>query len=289
MFDYAFKDQANFDYLIEKHHYRPYQITFFKTAASLMDFRGKTVLEIGGSDTPAQIAFDELMADKWVCLDKTERHYILRNEEHFAKITIYENMDIKLDDALAKGNHMLFTAYTDDTPGDWSGKFDIVVSDCCFEHVWYLRDCLEKIHSYLKPGGSFYTCFGPIYSCKVGSHYWVNENLAFNSGLKYGLNLDYAHLLFSYGDLYKKLLPHMGALEAEKAAFEIINGERQHLSRYFYEDYEDALLDSKFSKKCMRPAYIDEPSPSDYIELSKRFPNNKRFDVYSIEMFCEKE
>lgn len=53
---------------------------------------------------------------------------------------------------------------------DSSGEFDYVVSKDTFEHIIDLRGVMVEIKRVLKPGGSVYLGFGPLYRDFYGDH-----------------------------------------------------------------------------------------------------------------------
>jgi len=265
-----------------------YQIDFYKTAADLLDLRGKTVLEIGGSDTPVPLAFEELKAKKWVCIDKPGPHYLNVKKSHYDSIAIFDIGDKRLDEILLDNDYVLLQGFTDDITDDFYGQFDAIVSNCCFEHIRYLHDAFEKMYHCLTSGGGVYSAFGPIYSCNVGTHYWITQDINFNANT-HKLDLDFAHLLKSSDEIYHMLLPILDREQAEKAAFEIKHGMEQWINYYFYEDYEAILSNAPFSTKMMRPSYTNSVEKSKMDELVQKYPGYSKFDVYSIEMFCRRD
>lgn len=87
-------------------------------------------------------------------------------------------------------------------------SFDIVISVAAFEHISDLDRCLSEIKRVLKPGGIFYTEYGPIWSCIIGHHCrnWIKEEV-----LKIP---PWAHLYMSEQELYQYVKEHYSEEDA---------------------------------------------------------------------------
>ena len=278
------------DYYSTKHNFKTYQKFFYESIAKYIDFKGKTVLEIGGSDTPREIIFKELGVVKWVCINKPGEGYIKKRSKHYADLKQCKIGDKALDDAMAEDDYMLFHNYTDDMTNEFHGKFDVVLTCACFEHVYNVRDALVRLHECLVPGGVCYGLIGCIYSSAFGTHFIVDNKLRFDKARKFPIDISFAHLLMSYDDLYRCLIPYFNSnYEAEKAAFEIKNGKEQHLNRYFYEDYVDAFKSSPFSTINYRAWTTSPVNFGKLARLRQQYPGKARFDINDIEFFFKKE
>jgi SAM-dependent methyltransferase len=51
-----------------------------------------------------------------------------------------------------------------------TGSFDVVMTNEVLEHVVDLAGCLEAVRSRLRPGGSFYAGWGPLWYSPTGGH-----------------------------------------------------------------------------------------------------------------------
>lgn len=60
-----------------------------------------------------------------------------------------------------------------------ANSFDVVISVATFEHIADLERALSEIKRVLKPGGIFYTEYGPIWSGIIGHHCrnWIREEV----------------------------------------------------------------------------------------------------------------
>lgn len=88
-------------------------------------------------------------------------------------------------------------------------SFDLVISVAAFEHISNLDQCLAEIKRVLKPGGVFYTEYGPIWSCIIGHHClnWIKEEV-----LKIP---PWAHLYMSEQELYQYVEEHYSKEDAD--------------------------------------------------------------------------
>lgn len=273
--------KKEYHHYIEKYKLFQYHIDFFNELSSRIDLKGKTILEIGGSDIHRDIIFEKFGIKKYVCVDKPWQTHLETWKEHYASTPIYNFGEISLKDAIAKDDYVIFNGYGEDITDDFAGQFDLCISNCCLEHVVKLSEVFDKIYLSLKSGGKFYTRFGPIWSCAGGSHYWFTDDFNFNFRAPIP---DFAHLTASYSDileLLKQKKPDL--LSHENAAWQIKNGGAV-LNRYFYEDYAYMLDHSKFQKSSIRSYWDLQPNKETREILEKHYPHNRRFEVWGTEI-----
>jgi 2-polyprenyl-3-methyl-5-hydroxy-6-metoxy-1,4-benzoquinol methylase len=272
-------------YLKDKHLYE-YQMRFINSLLETIDLKGKRVLEIGGSQFPNELVFQDLGAEKWVCLDKPWITHFEQWSEHYAQNKLYAFSEISLLEGLAKHDYLIFNERVEGSGEDFSGVFDVCISLCAFEHIENLLSTMHIIHRSLKPCGEFFTQFGPIWSSVGGSHFWVNEELNFN---KRGPIPDHAHLLLSYPQILDIFLGMFDLPEAEAHAYNLFSGTRCGVNRYFYEDYERIMEMSKFSDYKVT-ASVTTPTDQESMKLlEKRYAPYKRFDVWEAMIYAKKQ
>ncbi len=63
--------------LTEKYQLVPYQFDAFKKLNKSCDLCGKSILEIGGSDLPREVIFDDFGCKKWVAVRFDFLHSIM--------------------------------------------------------------------------------------------------------------------------------------------------------------------------------------------------------------------
>jgi SAM-dependent methyltransferase len=50
------------------------------------------------------------------------------------------------------------------------GRFDVIMTNEVLEHVLDLPSCLESLYGRLRPGGTLYACWGPLWYSPTGGH-----------------------------------------------------------------------------------------------------------------------
>jgi SAM-dependent methyltransferase len=282
----------------------PYHIGYLKNIAPLV--KGRTVLEIGGSNFPRKLLFNTLGAKKWVCVDYLENWAKDRDASTMGLNQLLDSSG-KTDDFMvfsldkAENNfdacdYLKFHGDATHIPESFYGKFDVVVSANAFEHILTLPQVIEKIYCCLKTGGKIFTGFGPIWSCAVGHHYAGGKyngilkgyDISFNNIERDGVP-PFIHLLKNEQEMREyfvdKILPFGQAQINCLCKWSYHTNE---INRLFFEDYEEIMANSKFKKYKITPAGIQEPSKEIFEELCKKYPKYKRFDVYGIEILAEK-
>ena len=128
-----------------------------------------------------------------------------------------------------------------DRPDDY---FDYGISVAAFEHFHSLDKSLIELERVLKPGGMFFTLFGPIWSGPWGHHLWKTIE-----GQTYTYNNTflppYSHLIFEH-DKLSSLIREKYKLSKEVAnqmTNYVLTSEEQN--RLFYSDYLSIFNNSK--------------------------------------------
>lgn len=262
----------------------PYQIATLERAGKFVDFVGKTVLEVGGSNLPRECVFDILGVKKWVCIDLIEPYQIARNKAHYDKTVFVDINDAEFSYKMKENDYVIIKTDIADVDKRLQEKFDVCFSMCSFEHIHRLNLALRNIYYSLKEGGVLFTEFGPIYSCKYGSHYWYDENSNFN---KQEPILDYKHLLMDNMELLIFLLENFPQEKANMIHHHFKYSER--INRLFYEDYIKymELSDFKdFKVVPLRRIVVDEELQE---QLMRKHPGYKDFSTYNVQIFAQKD
>ena len=141
-----------------EHKMMAYQEDFKNNLASITDLTDKMILEIGCGEgtllkqiareySPRYIAgIEPLLSGEYAMGD-----FNRNSTEAYGKnwhICNGDALDIKFPD----------------------NSFDVVISVATFEHIQDLDRCLSEIKRVLKPGGIFYTEYGPVWSGIIGHH-----------------------------------------------------------------------------------------------------------------------
>ena len=229
-----------------------YHIEAFRGLYRTSTLRDKAVLEIGGSNLPPELLFQDFQASQWVSVD----YLSWRGDEETPRDQ-YGTPILPLDKADAeclKHKHLTLSGSADAIPDCFGGHFDTVVSICAFEHIQNLAGVLERACHALKPGGTFYTHFGPIWSGPGGSHFWISGDFNYNNSLEHGVPY-FAHLLQTPEELAASLAGRYDDELLERLKYWIYTSPR--INHLFYEDYErllreTPLVDVRF-RSCSRP------------------------------------
>lgn len=246
-----------------------------------VEFEGATVLEVGGSNLPVDFCVGCLGVKKWICVDLIEWYQIHNNENHYKGVPVITAKD-DIDDYIAKNEYVIIKADMADLT-NMPEIFDVCISFCAFEHIYRMNQVLENIYNSLKNRGKLFTEFGPIFSCKYGSHYWYNEDSNFNNQEAI---LDYKHLLMDDMDLLKYLLDNYSTEKANLIHHMFLHSER--INRLFYEDYEEHMKLSKFSKYEITPLYSIKVEEKLYKLLRCKYPKYTDFSTYSVRITAGK-
>lgn len=280
----ALKNEKRKEYYLERYPLKSRHIKFYNLISSSIDLAGKTVLEIGGSNTPIELAIKDIGAAKWICVDKPEKGDLDRYAEHYGEAGLYNFKDNPLSNVLASKDYAIYDEFADDMPKSFYGKFDVVISQCSFEHIIELPTVLDLIYNVLKPGGIMLSWFGTIFSSFRGAHFGkTDEALNFSLSLQdLPRDLWHAHLLMGYAELYNFVAEKYGEPVAKKYIYSFKNCRIGGINRLFYEDYVFLMSRSPFEKKAVYPFLTDKLEPERMHILQAMYPGYKRFDVRSL-------
>lgn len=173
-------------------------------------------------------------------------------------------------------------------------SYDAIVSSSAFEHVHGLDEVLAEAHRVLRPGGSLFSHFGPIWSTSYGHHLWVQADSGRVLTYHDVILPSWCHLLRT-GDEVRALLErdHDAALAAQMSEFVFDSPEQNQL---FFDDYErivaDSPLDVVFLKGYDAPSlaarYLDAVEPELLEELHARHPGRRGFLYDGITLLLRK-
>lgn len=252
-----------------------YQIDSLIRMTALHEFRGKRVLEIGGSNLPVELTRGCLDAKQWVCVDNMPTAFDhAKSAAHYAHHTIQKLTPASKLNSL---HYIIFDGKIEEIPDSFHDKFDLVVSFCAFEHFTHPEIILDVVKKCLKKGGSLLSYFGPIFSCACGHHCWVNKTLNFND---YTHLPKFCHLLMTPDELEKHLLSFYPLETVKQAINQIYYSDR--VNRFHYEDYVKFFENAGFLECTVGSGY-EEPVEEDILrEVSKKYPQYSNFTTYSI-------
>ena len=246
-------------------HLKEYHITVLDLLRASAETMGRSVLEVGGNNYPAEILLGDLGASRWVSV----------NRDIFA-LTPGESA-IPLSQAETHfpfTGRLIFQGCAEDLPALFDGQFDVVFSVAAFEHVLQLPRVLRRICAALRPGGKFFSHFAPIWSARLGHHLWLDDQ-RFNFTVP-DILPDYCHLLMSPPELHDWCVGRYGEEKTCQIVHQIFHS--IHVNRLWYRDYLAYMTKSPFASWSARPAWNDAVSEENAARLAKRFPGVETSD-----------
>ena len=222
-----------------------YQFWQFFIFHAMVDVKGKTLLEIGGS-LPNEMIFDLFGVESYVNTESpdyieadNEKKYTDRHGKHDRRTTVYLNAE-DIGQQLA------------------AESIDLIFSVACFEHIYDLEAALRACFSTQKKGGLLYSFFAPIYSYLTdGHHDVIPKHSAFPEtpwGLHLLKNSDQRKFLQDANIVDpKKIQEFLGAVNFDRIP-----------NRLYYEDYSRILTESPYYV-----ARLDDAAPN--YNISKQY------------------
>lgn len=258
---------------------------------ALSDFRqhgtflGLRVLEIGGSALPRRLVFDALGARQLVCVDIINHASgAYQQSEHAAH---YAEVGIEPLTAAARPGtqrYQIFDGSAADIPAGFFGQFDVVFSINAFEHVVPLERVVERAHKALRPGGLLFSQFGPIWSCEVGSHFWVRPDFCFNAPDPMP---PWAHLRYTREQLADLLrAAGIDGDDLHQALYQLY--ESGFVNRRFFEEYEAVMATSPFATSSVEGLWHRPVPEAMQAELERRHPGRRDFAAYGIRIVARR-
>lgn len=252
----------NLEHLKEKYNLANHQIPFFLQGNQLLDFKGKRVLEVGGS-LPKELVIDVFGSDQWIGNEQLE-YWDEIGENH----PTTEIREIKGSSYLSGQRYSILAGNIEDIPASFDGKFDVVFSIAAFEHIAKLPIALDAMHRSLKSGGKLFTIFSPVWSSHDGHHL---PDLIDEYGTKYNFANSpippWGHLYMTRAELYSYLRNKHSKNFSDTLLYYFYNS--PHINRYFFSDYVTLINKSLFSSIEIMPLFPTQ-IPSDVAERLER-------------------
>ena len=130
-----------------------YHLNYLQVCQQLVPLRGRDVLEVGGA-LPASLVIDHLGCNSWTGVETPAY-----DDELGEANQIHRN---RLDQQQAhSGRYSHLYLDIESISEDHYGKYDLIFSIACFEHIHRLRK-LCVMHRCLKPGGMLFTMHSPV-------------------------------------------------------------------------------------------------------------------------------
>lgn len=265
-----------------------YHIPILKDFRTKVDFKNKTILEIGGGNIPKDYMFF-YGAKKYICLDNISEWwngYIYESDKEVIGV------DASIE-AFEKEESFIIDGRVENIPDFFYNKFDIIISIATFEHVSNLEESLNIIYKLLSNNGSLLSTFGPIYSCANGHHFWFNDEYNYENK-NIANDLKFFHLIYSYdeakeaiknifttekyGDLSEKLQEHF-LEESYKSNF---------INKLMYNDYIRIFNSLNFKKMNISESENDISDMIDIIPIVEKKYGKMKYNVSSFSIHAIK-
>lgn len=272
------------DYILRKRfcskYFDEYHFNVVASANKIHSFKGRTVLDIGGSNVPEGLV-KAYGAKKFICIDPvTKWGHAVKDGKSFGK-KIYKSGElnnIPLDEF----------AYVIDEDfenlGDLlNNSIDVIISTSTFEHLTSLKDALAMIYRFLKPDGILYSHFEPIFSSPIGHHVFNSKDLDFHKMD----DLRFFHLLYNKDEAlnFLKEKTKYTKEQIEQIVYQAYDSKL--INRFMFKDYIEALSNSQFNDIKLKYWYTI-PVPEDILKILINKYGEMRFDVVGMEIVAKK-
>ncbi len=273
---------------MKKYRLFNYNLEVFRNLYQYETLKDKKILEIGGCNLPRELLFNVFQAKQWICVDNfdwwgTGAPMFNWGDNDAQKPAFHMLEDAKEEHFL--NPHLIFNGSACNIPGVFHNRFDAIVSSCAFEHINNLEQVIENIYQCLKPGGFFYSQFGPVWSGVNGSHFWVSEKLNFNTAQDFKIG-PYDHLLDTPNSFREKMKNTFSSETLNHLIHAIYHD--NHINRLFFDEYDAIMKLSKFKNyRCI----LQNPSTNKRLsqKLTYLYPQNQNWGGTTIEIHARKE
>jgi SAM-dependent methyltransferase len=277
-------DGTTLDALATRHELT-YHHAYCRTAEAEVGFRGKRVLEVGGS-LPRDYTIEGLGASQWVCIQEPGYFKEVRSQG-FPDIDARAIPMAALTDPEQLGDYRILLGRIEDLPACLHGRFDVVFSIAAFEHIHTLGRALELIAAALAPHGRLFTMFSPLWSAYDGHHL---PQIVDKAGNTFDFSSSpippWGHLLMRPSTLYHHLLNHTDAATAADIIYYTYHS--PHINRLFVEDYADYISKSPLQGTVVKT--FRRPIPPDVqARLEALYPGRHHFDNNGLKMVLERK
>lgn len=273
-------------------HPLTYQLNVLSDATGYIDFRDKTVLEIGGSNLPHDLVFGILGAKKWICINMLEGKRV--NDAGWFGATSDNIYPLNHPDSkgiIHNNDYVIFDGSATEIGEELYEEFDACVSICAFEHIHGLHKAVDGIYRSLKNHGIFHTNFGPIWSGDVGHHFWIDPDKYHFSRSGECHVPPFAHLLYSAPEIDKLLAPYYMTEEEIRIKNRIVEQCTKYTTsnRLFYEDFFGIMKDSVFQNVSIMPYWGSVLDESTWLRLCRLYPTYRAFSVSGVRIVAQKQ
>lgn len=255
----------------QKRYNLSYHVPHVLQAQQMVGLQGKAVLEVGGS-LPEGFVREALGVRAWIGIEELE-HYKETDSGPRAKVTrrFADATPADLD-----AGYGIFSGRAEHVPPALQGRFDVAVSFAAFEHIDRLSAALDGIFSALRPGGTLFALFAPIWSAFDGHHL---PEIRDRDGRVFDFSQSpvppWGHLLMRPPQLFNFLLPQVGRETATEIVYFVYHS--PHINRLFTEDYVEYCRASAFTVIRCEGVFPMPPPPVVQRGLEQLHPGRTQF------------
>ncbi|MEL6439223.1 MAG: methyltransferase domain-containing protein [Cyanobacteria bacterium J06621_8] len=248
-----------------------YQTKAINSLTSKYDIKGKKILEIGGD------------------LSHSVASYLVNHgAQHVTSINIDPKFPTKEVSQKISAKNLSATELTNYYNEE---TFDVVFGVAILEHIDNTPLLLNQIYSVLKKNGLVLLQGGPIWTCSIGHHVWVNcdENIYRFNNHKINPIPNWYHLLLSPNEMQSYLVEqqNISSDHADKIVSYIY--EERDLSRIGYADFFDIFQASQFKILEAFQRYGAKPDHQVLSQLKDVFSEkHHNFEINGIQFLLQK-
>ena len=275
---------------MQKKYGLSYHINYAMHAQKLIGFKGKRVLEVGGS-LPREFVLDDLGAAKWVAIEHREYwDEVLSTGNVTGTPPVNESAEPSVtgNELNRNEDYQLLFGSIETLPKSLFSQFDLIFSIAAFEHIARLPEALEKMYNALVPGGKLFSLFAPIWSSHSGHHLPDITDKAGNVFKNDSSSPipSWGHLLYNHMELYDFLLQKCDAETAREIVYFVY--ESPHINRFFLEDYLAIIERSSFTVNIMAPQWPTPMPDNIRAQLTRLHPTRSDFSHCGVLLVLER-
>lgn len=264
-----------------KYRLLDYHVPYLREFARVVELRGRDVLEVGGA-MPREIVLDHLGCNSWTATESPQY------DEELGPANQQTLLNSGAPGAAGRDRYRTLLKNVEDFDAAEHGRYDVIFSIACFEHIARFPQALDAMYRCLRPGGVLFSMYSPLWSSAQGHHlYHVRIPERFDPVRTGGqILLPWEHLLKNRATLYKDLEARFDRAFAAEVIYHVFNS--PHINRYHTEDFARFVVDSPFTIRQML-ATFRAPLPDGYqAALEKACPGYFQFDNQGIYLLLEK-
>jgi SAM-dependent methyltransferase len=268
---------------------KAYQENAVQAFMARFDTRGRTILEVGGSNLPRDYIFDVLQPAQWVSVDPipTDTLDLMRAGEREPYLDHLRSIGISRSAAMGQDwqkPYVIVAEPVEDLADTLFQRFDLAFSVACFEHIHALEAAVSVIHGALRPGGSLFTEYSPVWSSHEGHHCdWIPHHRRPASIVAdQGRVPPFGHLLNTPAELRTLLEPHFEPDQLDWVIQAIYRD--GYINRLFHDDYLRIMKQSRFDEVTCRSVWPVEVAPATLQVLAAAYPGQGGFKYQGLQI-----